>query len=686
MCEDPGVRRLLLLLLACGGLAARPAAGGEDDRPRGAPPIENTSYVPDDGEALRREMAAAEDAARRGDWGPAVRALQRVVEGPPEAVWAAGESGVCEGAAVAAHLRVAALGRAAMDAYEEETGTRATDLLAAGVARRDPAQIARVADLYLPSLGGRRAALLLADLGVLAVLLDAPEPDTLREGGRGPRAGRVAPGRRPVPRVRGIEKYREDTEVGPEADEPGKGLAARPSPWLPPRAVVAAGRAYISDGRDLRVHDLGTGRLLSSTPLRRGGAVVGGAGERGAAARHRWGWMEGHGLTVAGDVVWVHVAATREPRVSEGEEPLAEPLEPRRPGTNRGDHVVAIRVGALGGRRLWEAGGHAPTPGLPEGLGLHGTPLLYAGALHVAGLRVTKASKERFEAWHVALDPATGAVRSATFLGTGGPLRRGRDEEVVPSSCAAARGRVVLVTATGIAAAVDARTGRVQWSFRYDRGRPDGDEVGRRLVDAAETPGRASSLSNQPPRLWDDRAVIAPTDSRTIVGLFDRPRGRRRLLRAWSVHRTDAFHDMAAEQVAGLAPARDGVPATLVVVGQGYPVDANAVTWTCVAGLDPYTGELRWARPLPFGREPEPFGEALVARDEVLVPTANGIARYALADGSDRPALDASSVPAARLHRLREEEMLYGNLIPVPGKGFLAVHADGVAFWLREEP
>ena len=545
MCEDPGVRRLLLLLLACGGLAARPAAGGEDDRPRGAPPIENTSYVPDDGEALRREMAAAEDAARRGDWGPAVRALQRVVEGPPEAVWAAGESGVCEGAAVAAHLRVAALGRAAMDAYEEETGTRATDLLAAGVARRDPAQIARVADLYLPSLGGRRAALLLADLAIeagdfdgalgwlerledleevaaadlndvvsrwrsarldrvaLARARDAdararvrqaleagrvPAPADLRDAADPrdwPTAGGDASRARPAPalpegvRFRGIEKYREDTEVGPEADEPGKGLAARPSPWLPPRAVVAAGRAYISDGRDLRVHDLGTGRLLSSTPLRRGGAVVGGAGERGAAARHRWGWMEGHGLTVAGDVVWVHVAATREPRVSEGEEPLAEPLEPRRPGTNRGDHVVAIRVGALGGRRLWEAGGHAPTPGLPEGLGLHGTPLLYAGALHVAGLRVTKASKERFEAWHVALDPATGAVRSATFLGTGGPLRRGRDEEVVPSSCAAARGRVVLVTATGIAAAVDARTGRAQGSFRYDRGRPDGDEVAR---------------------------------------------------------------------------------------------------------------------------------------------------------------------------------------------------------------
>ena len=68
------------------------------------------------------------------------------------------------------------------------------------------------------------------------------------------------------------------------------------------------------------------------------------------------------------------------------------------------------------------------------------------------------------------------------------------------------------------------------------------------------------------------------------------------------------------------------------------------------------------------------------------MPSANGIARYALADGSDRPALDASSVPAARLHRLREEEMLYGNLIPVPGKGILAVNADGVAFWLREGP
>jgi hypothetical protein len=204
-------------------------------------------------------------------------------------------------------------------------------------------------------------------------------------------------------------------------------------------------------------------------------------------------------------------------------------------------------------------------------------------------------------------------------------------------------------------------------------------------VDSEEAPGRASSLSNQPARLFEDLAVIAPTDARTILAVSDRPRGPRRLLRVWSLHRTDAFRDMAVEQVAGVAPARDGVPATLVVVGQAFVVDPLSDTSTCVAGLDPATGELRWERALPFGGEPEPFGDALVARDEVLVPTARGIARYALADGADRPALDRTSIPQSRLRTLREREILFGNLVPVPGLGVLAVNADGVAFWLREE-
>jgi hypothetical protein len=744
------VTRPFLLLLA-GLLATRPAAGGEGEAPQGAPPAENSSYVPEDAQALHDEMTAAEGAAARGQWPAAVRALQRLVEGSAEAVWPAGEAGVYEGAAVTAHLRVVRGGAAAVAAYEEETRSVANALLEAALARRDPTLLERVADLYLPSVTGRRAALLLADLALEAGDVDAalgwlerledleeasapdlarvtarwrtarldriavalardeasrtrvraaleagrePAPDDLRaaaDPSDWPTAGGDASRARPAPPTpdglvfRAVEKWREDTETGPEADAQGKGRGARPSPWLPPRAVVAGGRVIASDGRDLRVHDAATGRLLATSALREGDVTVPGAGERGAAARLRWGWIEGHGLTVAGDVVYAAVAAPWD--APQGDPDVAMGWRPRgaaEPRPARDDHVVAFRLEGTALRRLWRAGGRVPTPGLPEGLGLHGTPLLYAGALHVAGLRPTKSSKDRFEAWHVALDPATGAVRSATFLGAGGPIRRARDEEAVPSSCAGARGRVVLVTALGVAAAVDARTGRARWSLRYDRGRPDGDEVGRRLVDASETPGRASSLSNQPPRLAADRVVVAPTDARTILGLFDRPRGPKRLLRAWTVHRTDAFRDMAAEQVAGIVPGTGAAPATVVVVGQGYVTDPLSDTCTCVAGLDLSTGVLRWARALPFGGEQEPFGDALVTRDEVLVPTARGIARFATADGAERPAIDATAIPAARLRALREDEMVYGNLVPVPGAGLVAVNADGVAFWLRE--
>jgi outer membrane protein assembly factor BamB len=317
---------------------------------------------------------------------------------------------------------------------------------------------------------------------------------------------------------------------------------------------------------------------------------------------------------------------------------------------------------------------------------LYGTPLVYRGRIHVAGLRPTIASSDRIEAWHVSLDPATGRVESATLLGAGGPVRAGRDDEAMPASCAAAHGRVVVVTSLGIAAAVDAATGRTIWSCRYDRGRPDGDDLGHRLDATIETTERRSSFVNEPPVISDGRCFLAPTDARYVFAIADRPRGRARALRLWQRHRVDDFRNLAVEQVVGVVGAAYADTPMLVLAGQGY--EGEGSPHTAVVGLDPATGELRWERALPFATRPEPYGRALLTNDEVYVSTENGIARYRVQDGEEIPLLDGASVQRdggslEDAYGRRYEPI--GNLIPIPGTGIVAVNADSISIWRKPD-
>jgi len=738
---------VLVLALCAGSFVPSARAGDSGPVAPVAGPKENASYVPDDDERLRGERAAVDAAVAAKDWGTAVRGLQRIVEMGPELVTATGEPGVFEGASIVASHRVVRLGAASLAAYEQELGGAANELLAAGATLRDPTRLARAAERYLPTVAGRRAALLLADLaleagdvdgalGALERLEDleevaAPDLAAAFAPWREARLARVAVARArtaaALPRVRAwleaptkaprpadddlrrpppskdwptaggdatrgrvpealgskltftsIEHLRATSAPGDDAREVGGAIGARPSPWLPPRAVVVGGRAIVSDGRALRVFDVASGTYASfEIPLPSRPPDDGAAGLEGRAARSRFGWIEGHGLTVDGDAVYATVSGERaDPDATDG--PLVHEGRPGAPA-RRGDVVAAIRLSGRTGKTLWVAGGAVPTPGLPPGLRLHGTPLLYRGSLHLAGLRTTPATQDRFEAWHVALDPRTGACRSATFLGAGGPIRRGRDDELVPASCAGAHGRVLVVTALGVAAAVDADTGRTLWSWRYDRGNPDGDDPGHRLGIDFEQGARHSSFVNEPPMIADGRCFLAPTDATHVFAIEDRPRGPRRELRTWRLHRKLVSQNLAVEQLVGVTTGTADVPATLVAVGQGFA--APGEPFVCVVGLDPATGTVRWERALPGGGPAEPYGRALVTAGEVYVPTATGIARYRLKDGADLPLLDLPSIPTDLRDLLRPEERPFGNLVPIPGRGLVAVNATSISFW-----
>ncbi len=740
------------VLVALALLVGAPFAGaGEGVATKGAPPEENSSYVPDDHESVRRDDAAARAALEARDATSAARALQRVAEGPADAVLATDEPGVFEGVARSAHIRVVAGGAAVLDAYEKEFGSTAAESLARAVAARDEAGIAHVVERYRPSSAGRRAALLLADLAIeradtdaalgflegLEDLEEAAAPDlaarfvtaraarerrlasALANGSDAaerlrarfaaattpvpatplPRADRaprpplvdwpttggdasraaVAPALGDTLRFVALETFFRRRVPAPWfADD--ENPAPRPSLWIPTRGVVSGGRVFVSDGRSLRVFDAETGKLELAPFALTPGADTSSAPEiAGRPSRRRFGWIEGHGLTVDGDRVFLTRAGELGRRPAELDADgaaiaLSTPEGPK-------DRVLALERVGTGFVRRFEVGGGIDTPNLPKGMRLFGTPLLYRGALHVAGLRPTPATTDRVEAWHVALDPGTGAVLSATFLGAGGPVRRGRDDEAIPSSCAAARGRVVVVTSLGIAAAVDAGTGRTVWTLRYDRGRPDGDDLTHRLDGPVESGDRRSSFANEPPLLADGRCFLAPTDSRHVLAIADRPRGRARTMRLWKRHRVDDFRDLAVEQLVGVVGEADLDAPVLVVVGQGYEHDGSP--HTAVVGLDPATGAMRWERALPSGAEPEPYGRALVTAGEVYVPTRDGIARYRVQDGAEMPLLDRSAISDDDRAYVPESDRPVGNLVPIPGQGLVAVDVDAVTIWRR---
>ena len=521
-----------------------------------------------------------------------------------------------------------------------------------------------------------------------------PPPRAWPTTGGGPsRSAVVAPLPRAL-RFRAVEWLGEEPSEDPPGEADERGRAARPSPWIPTQGVVAGGRVWVSDGRVAVGFDLDTQQPVvvglvpdappSPLPM-----------DRGVAARERFGWIEGFGLTADGDVLYANVPAelTDPESADVADEGDVPPAVRRRPGQRvpprpLSDRIVAVRTDEEGGRILWTAGGGAPTPGLPDGLRLFGTPLLYAGALHVVGLAPTAATKDRFDVFAVALDPATGAARWATPLGAGGPIRRKRFDEIMPASCAGAHGRVHVLTNLGIVATVDARTGATRWAYRYDRGRPDGDDTGQRLSDAKDPGKRRSSFLNRPPLVAHGRVFFAPTDGLKIVALFDRPRDRARVLEAWSLDRTGAFRNLAVEQLVGVVDGRGGTPATLVAVGQGWGLDPLHEPYTCVVGIDALSrhGAVRWERALPFGDVPEPFGTALVTEDLVYVPTASGIARYRVADGADVEPIDARAIPVRRAPLLYATERLWGNLVPVPGRGLVCVNEGYVSFWYEDGP
>lgn len=466
----------------------------------------------------------------------------------------------------------------------------------------------------------------------------------------------------------------------------------RPSTFLPPQGVVCAGHAIVSDGESLRAIHLESGRLAGWTRFQSWHAH---GHDVDADRRTRFGWIEGHGLTVSPfdqsdpDAGWLVFASVPDGR------PFASDLRSD-DAFPREDHLECFRWQGQGFEPLWstsdDVGGEGSPPALPSGMRLYGSPLLYRGKLWAGGVLPSATNIERFESWMVALDPYTGTLISRTHLGTGTPVRPMREDEIMPTAPAGHRGQVVLGTALGIVAAVSAHDGRIAWIHRYDRD-VEVDRHLRGIRRREDRDPRSMSFSNGPPRLGYGRCVLAPTDGRGVIVLADRPMGKDRLLRMDVLHRQEDFVDFLPESVAALlapvaspaapataGPAQSGsIPAgaqlDLVLVGKATGIDlpGSIATRRDISSLAQVWGAVPSTA---FGSGT--YGESLCTAGELFVPTREGILVFDLESGKR----------SALLHHEAEEPNAmrpYGNLIPVPGRGLLAVGATTVSYW-RLEP
>ena len=361
-----------------------------------------------------------------------------------------------------------------------------------------------------------------------------------------------------------------------DTEDPPDGGTVEPSTWHPPRGAVMGDTFFVSDGEGIQVIDIPTGAKIGFRRFMRWEPL---GSDVPRDPRSRFGWSEGHALTVvpwpgadnAGPGDWLLLAAVPDEAPWPGEHADHEEA--------REDHIEAFRARRAGDARrvslepLWEAGGgatQAPSSGaLPKTLRLYSAPLVYRNKVWVGGVVPSRASRDRFEAWILALDPVSGALHSKTHVGTGTPVRSLREDEIMPTAPAGAHGRVVICTSLGLVGAVSARDGRVLWMHRYERNVEVTRGIrGRRRREDGEA--RSMSFVNAPPRLGYERCIVAPTDSSYILELMQRPIGPARMLEGQAIHWREHFDRFLPEQVLALAPnPEDPSDLWLILAGRG---------------------------------------------------------------------------------------------------------------------
>jgi len=229
-------------------------------------------------------------------------------------------------------------------------------------------------------------------------------------------------------------------------------------------------------------------------------------------------------------------------------------------------------------------------------------------------------------------------------------------------------GLVYACTGYGVVAVVDALTGWLRYTFRYDRlFSQDPDEFDPAFL--YDTGG----WNQEPVRLWGDRVVVAPGDSRYLYVLADEPGPAGQLMLDDPVERLDRRF------VAGLLPDPGGSPSPAVLLTRRAAGD-----WGLVL-LAPGGRELAATPPLV----PSPFfsGRPLLLGSAVLVPSVAGLLSFRADDLSAPPVLlpgaDGAPAVVSAVERLDGGLVSFSPLLGQTGGRDGKIESAWIAQWYR---
>ena len=207
-------------------------------------------------------------------------------------------------------------------------------------------------------------------------------------------------------------------------------------------------------------------------------------------------------------------------------------------------------------------------------------------------------------------------------------------------------------TGFGVVAAVDAWSGQVQLTFRYDRVFPLEKDVYDPAFLFDPDP---SGWDGEPVRFWNDRVVVAPNDSRFLYMLATTPGERGHLILDDPIEKLDRQHVAALlpDPAGGASPSilatvrRDGRLRLVRLSPDGHVLERSAP----LSDEDFPEGWPWPTRPLTVGRH-------------VLLPTALGVASFDRDDLSRPPGRLPSGPDVPQIH-VAEVHRVDGGLVAV---------------------
>jgi outer membrane protein assembly factor BamB/TolA-binding protein len=289
---------------------------------------------------------------------------------------------------------------------------------------------------------------------------------------------------------------------------------------------------------------------------------------------------------------------------------------------------------AHSGRVLWRLGGRKEGSGLAEIATFSAPPVPEGDRLYVGAVEQLHPT-DPFKHHVLCLEAATGRIVWSTYIAMGGTeinLFGNSTRESFGSPVAVSGESVFYATNHGALAAVEKRTGRLRWTYRYRQ----------HAVNPTRSPQvykNPLGWVNSPPVVAHGIVAAAPTDSPILYGLDVRTGERR-----WEVGRTEDDRTLYGVR-----------EATLVVGGAGLRF------------LDLPTGRLVRSIPRTLGGA----GRGVVAEDGVYVPCRDGLRRV----GWDGTWDESRTAPWAGSSG--------GNLIVVDGAIVLATQDAVQAFFDR---